>query len=48
MAFVLLHLTRRPELKTVAKPLGPLEPGQAITTLDFELSGKMAIRVATD
>ena len=39
----IIHKAAGPELKKAAKPLGPLEPGQAVITPGFNLSAKYVI-----
>lgn len=39
----IIHKAAGPELEKAAKPLGPLEPGQAVITLGFNLSAKYVI-----
>jgi O-acetyl-ADP-ribose deacetylase len=38
-----IHKAAGPELEAIAKPLGPLEPGQAVSTVGFGLSAKHVI-----
>ena len=39
----IIHKAAGPELEKAAKPLGPLEPGQAVITPGFNLSAKYVI-----
>ena len=39
----IIHKAAGPELEKTAKPLGPLEPGQAVITPGFNLSAKYVI-----
>ena len=39
----IIHKAAGPELEKAAKPLGPLEPGQAVVTPGFNLSAKYVI-----